>query len=150
MRAEDLPFVYGLEQLSFGTPWSRNLLLEMLESRLDRVWILEDAEGPAGYLDYRCAAGEGELMRMAVLPEKRGRGYGAMLVRRMLAAARGEDAHDPGMPAPEAAERILLEVRASNTAAVRLYETAGFRQISRRKAYYENPAEDALIYQIVL
>ena len=135
IRAEDLPFVFALEQKSFGTPWSMALLEETLNSPLDVTWILEEDGAPCGYLNYRSVAGEGELMRMAVSPDVRGRGLGMRLVQEMLSYAEGRD------------EAILLEVRAGNRPAVRLYEKAGFTRISLRKDYYENPVEDALIYR---
>lgn len=77
---------------------------------------------------------EWELENIAVLPEFRRRGLGRELLAVLLAQAR-----------LHGAARILLEVRESNRAAIRLYEAAGFQQLGRRRAYYHSPIEDALI-----
>jgi ribosomal-protein-alanine N-acetyltransferase len=75
-----------------------------------------------------------ELENIAVLPEFRRRGLGRELLTALLARAR-----------LQGAQRILLEVRESNRGAIHLYEATGFQQLGRRRAYYVNPAEDALI-----
>ena len=83
---------------------------------------------PCGYVLTREAGGETELMRIAVLPEFRGQGYGRELLRRVKV---------PDM---------FLEVRAGNTAARTLYESEGFSQIGTRRGYYWN-GEDAVLYK---
>jgi ribosomal-protein-alanine N-acetyltransferase len=131
----DLPALEHIEQTCFSTPWSMTALREMLESRLDTVWV---AESPirkiAAYLDYREIAGEGELMRVAVEPGFRGRSFGRMMVDTMLREA--ERNHT---------RAITLEVRASNRPAIAIYEAVGFRTEAVRKKYYTDPDEDALI-----
>ena len=74
MQKEDLPSVAGLEEQCFTVPWPENLLSQCLDSPLDQVWVLEEEGGIAGYCNLRIVAGEGELMRIAVHPAKRGRG----------------------------------------------------------------------------
>jgi ribosomal-protein-alanine N-acetyltransferase len=76
---------------------------------------------------------EWELENIAVLPEYRRRGLARRLLSALLKQAR-----------LQGAERIFLEVRESNLAAIRLYEAAGFQQLGRRREYYLNPTEDAL------
>ena len=91
MEERDLAAAAELERLSFSAPWSEAILQESLESRLDFLWVLEPADnrtggdcgqekegghcgrGLAGYCNLRVIAGEGELMRIAVHPELRGR-----------------------------------------------------------------------------
>jgi ribosomal-protein-alanine N-acetyltransferase len=79
-------------------------------------------------------AGEGELMRIAVHPELRGRGLSRKLMDQLEETAR-----------EKGAEALTLEVRKSNRTAIELYKSYGFGEEAVRKNYYENPAEDALI-----
>lgn len=134
MVLEDLPAVAWLEEKSFAVPWSEDLILDALESPLDRLWVLVEDECIAGYCNFRVVAGEGELMRIAVDPEVRGRGYGRKLMEHLEADARNSQVGD-----------ITLEVRASNEAAIALYKSRGFRTEAVRKRYYTCPEEDAFI-----
>lgn len=88
-----------------------------------------------GFLVAQCGGAEWELENIAVLPALRRRGVGAALLGTLLEEARTRQA-----------ERILLEVRASNQAAIRLYGQAGFQLLARRRGYYQNPEEDALLF----
>jgi len=77
MRETDLEAVAELERQSFTVPWSERLLEDCLNSAFDRVWVLEDEaenSGITGYCNLRVIAGEGELMRIAVHPARRGQG----------------------------------------------------------------------------
>lgn len=152
MEERDLAAAAEPERLSFSAPWSEAILQESLESRLDFLWVLEPADngsggdcgqekegghcgrGLAGYCNLRVIAGEGELMRIAVHPELRGRGLSRKLMDRLEETAR-----------EKGAEALTLEVRKSNRTAIELYKSYGFREEAVRKNYYENPAEDALI-----
>ena len=141
-RAEekDLAALCAIEERCFGTPWSETTLKEMLESPLDLVFMAELPDMPgeeghtAGYLNFRVIAGEGELMRVAVLPEQRGCGNAAGLMEEMMAAAETMGVSD-----------ITLEVRASNVPALKLYDRFGFKAEAVRKNYYDHPQEDAVI-----
>lgn len=74
METKDLHTVAELEQECFTVPWSMTLLSDCLDSPLDKVWVLEEGGKIAGYCNFRVIAGEGELMRIAVLPAARGGG----------------------------------------------------------------------------
>lgn len=86
------------------------------------------------YANLRLLAGEGEIERIAVNPAMRRRGIGRKLMEAMVTFASQEGVTD-----------ATLEVRAGNIAARKLYESFGFVEEGRRKAYYRNPTEDALI-----
>jgi ribosomal-protein-alanine N-acetyltransferase len=92
-----------------------------------------------GFLVAQCASPEWELENIAVLPGFRQRGVGAALLSALIGEARIQHA-----------DRILLEVRASNQFAIRLYTQAEFQLLARRRDYYQNPAEDALLFGLVL
>lgn len=136
MQKEDLPSVAGLEELCFTVPWSEKLLAECLESPFDEAWVLEDEGEIAGYCNLRIVAGEGELMRIAVHPAKRGRGYARELMERLEKHA-----------SENGAESLSLEVRASNLPAIRLYKSYGYEIGAVRKRYYTHPIEDAYLMQ---
>ena len=135
MTTQDLEWMEEAERRCFSEPWSLRLLEEMLDGQLDEAWILETETGePAAYANFRFLSGEGELMRIAVLPEYRGRGYSRKLMERLEESARAAGAQE-----------LTLEVRESNEAALHLYKSCGFRVEAVRKDYYRNPKENALI-----
>lgn len=94
----------------------------------------EEESSVLGFLVARRVVNEIEILNFAVSPEARGRGIGAMLLRETLTW--GETF---------GAAQVILEVRASNSAALRFYERHNFRIVGRRERYYSEPAEDALL-----
>ena len=144
MTERDLSEAANLERLSFSVPWAETLLAECLVSRLDLSWVLEEEQTEglqqagrrriAGYCNLRVIAGEGELMRIAVHPDLRGRGYARILMDTLVRSAR-----ERGVSV------ITLEVRNSNQSARNLYKSYGFVEEAVRKGYYTEPVEDAII-----
>ena len=137
----DLDAIVAIERTSFSDPWPRGAFLSLI--RRDDAHVLvavPDAPGPAGappLLGYAIAwfiVGEGEVGNVAVHPDARGLGIGARLLDEALAEARRREA-----------EVVFLEVRESNDAARRLYESRGFVEVGRRRRYYRRPDEDALV-----
>ena len=95
--------------------------------------VVEEAGGVIGFLACRqTGPGEREILNLAIHPSCRRRGLARKVLNLMLAAGRGQ---------------CFLEVRASNIAAIRLYESVGFRQAGRRENYYSNPPEPAIVMQ---
>ena len=133
MTAADVEALTAIEQTCFSDAWSERMVRDLADSIWDEVWVLE-AEDILGYINYRFIAGEGELMRIAVLPEYRGRGYSKVLMDAMMEAAAKNQITD-----------LTLEVRAGNESAIGLYKAYGFAEEAVRKKYYHNPTEDALI-----
>lgn len=135
MTERDVPAVAELERACFADAWSERLVADLLTSGMDycRVAFLDGI--PAGYVNVRVIGDEAELMRICTAPEFRGRGIGNQLL-----AAGLQDMKDHG------ALSATLEVRAGNVPAIRLYEAHGFLPEGRRKNYYRDPEEDALIY----
>ncbi len=107
-------------------------------SRLLTARLMPDGQTGeiVGYLCLWIVFEELRLMNLAVEAGHRRRGIATALVLHALSLAR-----DRG------AERAVLEVRASNNAAQRLYEGLGFRQVALRARYYSNPIEDAVLMQ---
>ncbi|MFS0738466.1 GNAT family N-acetyltransferase [Sphingomonas sp. 1P06PA] len=110
---------------AWGEAWTRGQCLGILG--LPGVWlsiVRNAACGPAGFALSRIVLDEAELLLLGVAPRSRGQGIGGALLAETLriAAARG-------------AERLHLEVRDGN-GAIRLYESAGFIEVGRRRGYY--------------
>ncbi len=140
-QREDLDRLVAIEQASFTAPWTRKMLEAELQnpfSRLLTARLTQDGRTGeiVGYLCLWIVFEELRLMNLAVEAGSRRRGIAKALVLHALSLAR-----DRG------AERAVLEVRASNDAARRLYEGLGFRQVALRARYYSNPIEDAVLMQ---
>ena len=130
----DINAILALEQSSLSAAhWS----LDQYKKRVsDGIFIVGEREGQlCGFLCARVAAGEWEIENVVVAPELRGQGIGSELMQSLInqwKAAGGT--------------AILLEVRESNAAARALYERCGLREVGRRRNYYPNPVEDAVLY----
>jgi ribosomal-protein-alanine acetyltransferase len=162
----DVPFMISLErQCPSAAHWTDQqhqslfpvlppALFQSAESRSERL-ILVAEESPSiatdaavrpiesreilGFLVARHISREWELENIVVASTARRKGLGKRLLQALLNAMRETNTQD-----------VFLEVRESNAAARALYEKAGFRQTGRRKAYYEDPPEDALLYHLSL
>jgi ribosomal-protein-alanine N-acetyltransferase len=135
MQEGDLLAVAAIEAASFSDAWPRSAFAELMPRGYARLRVAVAANGEVcGYCVLLLAGGEGEIANIATHPAWRGRGVGRSLLREALAAA------DEAL-----AEAIFLEVRESNAAARALYAAQGFVQVGRRKQYYQQPTEDALV-----
>jgi [ribosomal protein S18]-alanine N-acetyltransferase len=97
-------------------------------------WVVEGEGSVAGFIVARKIADELEILNFAVSPELRERGIGDMLLQETLAWAKTFEA-----------THAILEVRASNAAALRFYEHHNFQTVGRRSRYYNSPIDDALL-----
>lgn len=136
----DLDEVLAIERLSFSTPWSRGAFLyEMRQNPAARCWVARGAPPGPAVLAYLCLweiPPEIHITNVAVHPELRRQG-----IARALLAAILEDARRRGLTL------ALLEVRPNNAEALGLYEGLGFQIVGRRKGYYFDTGEDALLMQ---
>jgi len=139
MIVADVPAVAALEASSFSTPWHPDTFLRLLERPGAELWVTDEDGDVVAYAVLWCILDEGELANIAVLPGARGRGVGGRLLDHLVDVAR-----DRGV------RRLFLEVRESNEAARGLYTTRGFREVGRRRAYYEKPREDARVLALDL
>ncbi len=140
MAPGDVERVARIETELFTCPWSADSFAHLLERDGCEIWVLDDREdGVVGYAVLWCIADQGELANFAVAPSHQRKGHGARLLVRMLEVARQREV-----------ERIYLEVRVSNEAAVGLYRSFGFTDVGRRQKYYEKPVEDATLMALEL
>ncbi|WP_411676405.1 ribosomal protein S18-alanine N-acetyltransferase [Caproicibacter sp.] len=134
MAPRHLDRLAELERLCFAQPWTRDGLAAELSSDTAVFLTAESGGEIVGYAGMHCVCGECYVDNIAVFPAFRRRGVGRALTRGLIGRARGRNA-----------EFLSLEVRPSNTAAVALYQSLGLRPAGRRKNFYRNPTEDALI-----
>ena len=129
----DLPQVVAIERRAFPTPWS--LAMFVLELSKPSGICLAAIEGRRllGYVVCSRYDTVWHVMNVAVDPRRWRRGIGTALLEELFARA----------DAPH--EQYTLEVRVSNAPAIQLYERFGFRAAGRRRAYYRDNREDALI-----
>ena len=135
----DAPALAAIERRSFGDPWSEASFREALRAGWSFGLVAEAGEAIIGYLIAREAAGTGEILNLAVDPPRRREGIAHTLLDAGLAALRRRHV-----------EEVYLEVRVSNEPAQALYRGAGFQPVGRRRAYYRNPVEDALVLRLEL
>ncbi|HWG59603.1 MAG TPA: ribosomal protein S18-alanine N-acetyltransferase [Candidatus Acidoferrales bacterium] len=134
MDAADLASVLSVQSESPGiSQWSRSDYETSLRNEV-AGWIAEDDGRVVGFIVARLAAQEIEILNLAVRPASRRQGVGTELLNAALQWGRASGA-----------ERAILDVRASNRPALRLYERHGFHIEGRRPRYYRSPAEDALL-----
>jgi ribosomal-protein-alanine N-acetyltransferase len=137
MIPPDLEAVSAIENASFSSPWSAGSIIDAIGRHGYIMRVAAAGDHIAGYIIAIHLADEGQLLDIAVHPGQRRMGIAGALMEELLRIMREQGC------------RVLyLEVRASNTSAIRLYEKFGLITISTRKGYYKNPVEDALIMKL--
>jgi ribosomal-protein-alanine N-acetyltransferase len=134
MTLADLEQVFAIEEESFSDPWSEeDFRSALLDEKND--YLVAEAKGQvAGYCGFWGVVGEGDIFNVAVKKEFRRQHIGEAMLKELLrrGMARGITS-------------FTLEVRGSNEAAIRLYESLGFVKEGIRKEFYSKPKEDAVI-----
>lgn len=126
--------IAALEKNCFSTPWSENMLTDTLFDPQASFIVAEDGEGGVlGYAGLHVVLDEGYIDNVAVEEAARRHGVASALLDVFCRFGQANLAF------------LTLEVRASNAAAIALYQKHGFAQVGLRKNYYTNPREDAII-----
>ena len=134
MDRSHLAGVAELERLCFSAPWNEAMLEEELYNDTASFIVAEGEDGTVlGYAGLHVVLDEGYIDNVAVRPSCRRQGIADRLLDVFCRFGEANLAF------------LTLEVRPSNTAAVALYEKNGFQEAGRRKGYYDNPKEDALL-----
>lgn len=134
MQARHVSGIAEIEKLCFPDPWSETSVASELDNPLS-LWLVAEKDGTViGYIGSQSAAGESDIMNLAVLPEGRRFGVATALISALETAL---------LKAGNTA--LMLEVRDSNAAAIALYEKMGFICVGVRPNYYFHPREDARI-----
>lgn len=135
----DINTVLEIETASFPAPWSRISFKGELAEKTSRSLVLKKREKEKSsrviaYLCFRLLEDEMHIMNLAVDPAYRRRGVATFLLEYSLKSAK-----------QYGAQKALLEVRASNHAALKLYRRMGFSEAGRRRGYYSETGEDAIL-----
>lgn len=134
LNKEEAQTIADLELRAFSDPWS----LKSVEGTLcqkDYINLGVWREGKLlGYLFFSCILDEGEIIRIAVEPDERRRGIAESLFRTLR-----EECLEKGI------FKWMLDVRSGNEAALACYRKIGFSEDGRRKAFYKEPVEDAIL-----
>ena len=134
MTPEDTEKVYQVETACFPDAWSLENFQNIFRYKGNHYLTAWDGDEIVGFIGLMDVCGEADITNVAVLPSYRKRGIGDRLVSSMIALAKEKEI-----------SKIMLEVRASNKAAIHLYEKYGFEFLCVRKNYYQKPIEDANI-----
>ncbi len=134
MTPADADAVSEIEIKSFALPWKRDTFSEVVQ-RENTVYVVGELDGKVvAYAGAWLSFNEAEVMSVAVEENFRGRGIGTKLFAELIKLCK-----------ERGATAMTLEVRPSNTAAIKLYENFGLKSVGRRKGYYVDNGEDALI-----
>ena len=127
-QMRDIERIEQIAREAFGptTPMSGSVMASLGEG--SQHVIVSDDGGVNGFLVYSLVVGEAEIYHIAVAEECRRRGIGEAMIKELLSLA----------------EVVHLDVRISNTAAIKLYEKCGFKPVYTRKNYYSN-GENAIV-----
>ena len=134
-RPEHIKALAALEKECFSDPWPEDMIGRMA----DKFTVATEGDALMGYIVLSTVLDEGNIDNVAVSPAYRRRGAADALVADAVARSR-----DMGLAF------LMLEVRAGNEPAIALYRKHGFREVGRRKNYYEKPREDAILMTLVL
>lgn len=129
--AEYVDDVANIEKICFSKPWSREAIADELDNSVARFLVADIGGTAVGYIGIHIVLGEGDIMRVAVLPEYRKSGIGRALLEECFSS--------------NELESVFLDVRENNIPAIRLYESFGFKNIGIRKNYYSDPTENAIL-----
>lgn len=143
MTEHDLVEVCAIEEVSELSAWGWDAYHNELQAHIDTIMLVARPDSVprenqvAGFIVARLYADELHVNNVAVRPEFRGKGIGSALLQTTLDQAR-----------KRGAKMAQLEVRAGNAEAQKLYQRCGFTIVGRRKNYYREPTEDALLMNL--
>ena len=131
MTSRDLASVMVIENQAYPFPWRSGNFQDSLAAGYS-MWVLREHQVMLGYMVWMSVVDEAHLLNITLTPARQGHGLGQWMMRSLVSQVRAAGLH-----------RIVLEVRPSNTRALRLYEKAGFKRIGLRKGYYPTAPETA-------
>lgn len=138
MAMDDLEQVIAIDQVSFSLPWpSRTFQYELTDNPASRCWVAELNGRVAAMLVGWLIVDELHIATIATHPDLRGQGIGKAILLHALRSARDEGVL-----------KSFLEVRASNVMAQKMYKSFGYVEDGRRKEYYKDNAEDAILMSL--
>ncbi len=138
MTAAEIAAVAALDRRLFsGESWSEKDFESSLSDATRFFWVAREGDALLGFCGLSMVLDQGDILNIGVEPSARGKGIGSALLQAAVEQFR-----------TAGGKELFLEVRASNLAAKALYEKFGFRQLSVRRGYYQQPKEDGLVYRL--
>ena len=136
---DDLNAIAEIERVSINPPWSFKAICDFAECNTSRILVAKIDNIVVGYITYSVVLDEVQIANVATHPDYRRRGIGEKLLMHLYNESMSENMFV-----------ITLEVRESNEPAIRLYEKCSYSEVGRRKNYYKNPTEDAILMNLSL
>jgi ribosomal-protein-alanine N-acetyltransferase len=137
LTKEDIPFVARLEAVCFSMPFTEKALNELFSNTSWHFFVATENDTVVGYISFYCILDETEIVNVCVMPELRGKGIGRALTKCAIDFNRETNG-----------SKVMLEVRKSNTPAIKLYESLGFIPVGVSKNHYKLPTEDAILMNL--
>ena len=137
MAVKDVPKIMKIERSSFSDPWYPSSFIDDIYNQIGYGIVYEDNDTVLGYGCMWLMYDEAHITNIAVKESERRKGIGKSLLKALIDKAKSLDY-----------ERALLEVRTSNTGAIKLYESFGFKIIHTMKKYYINNDEDGYLMEL--
>jgi len=138
MTADDIPAVVELDKMSFSLPWpERSFRFELTDNPASRCWVAEVDGRVVGMIVVWLLVEEAHVATLATHPDLRRQGIAKKLL-----------AHALRYLIDEGAQTSFLEVRASNIAALEMYRKFGYEESGRRRRYYKDNDEDAILMNL--
>ena len=137
--SDDLTAIAEIESVSINPPWSYKAICDFAEYDTNKILVAKIEDTVVGYITYSIIIDEIQIANVATHPDFRKQGIGSKMLSALYDIAVQNKMYV-----------ITLEVRQSNTPAIMLYEKSGYEQVGKRKNYYKNPTEDALLYNLSL
>lgn len=136
---EDSKGLAELDKECFSVPWSENAFLKEVNNEMAQYVIAKDKNEVIGYAGFWKVLDEGQITNIAVKESYRGQGIAKEMIKKLIKKAEEKKI-----------EKLSLEVRESNLAAIRLYLSKGFKKVGERKNYYKSPQENAILMDLEL
>lgn len=135
MEISDIDRVIEIERISFPTPWPKEIFKREVQRSFDGLYLVVEMDGAVqGYTGIIKILDVGHITTMAVHPDFRGRGLATNLLFELITRAK-----------KMGTRYMTLEVRESNVMAQNLYRRFGFSEVGKRRGYYIDNNEDAVI-----
>ncbi len=136
MQMDDLDRIMEIESVSFTDAWTRSGFEASMTQPYAMMLTAKINEDIVGYCCLYHILDEGEIINVAIHPDWRGRNLGSQMLKYLLEEGKKVGVH-----------RFVLDVRQSNIAAQKLYESAGFKKIALQKRFYDTPVEDGWLME---
>ena len=138
VESDLLPQVFEVERLCFTSPFPESYLRSLAESGPDSFLVAIEENKVVGYVSALVHGKDAHIASIAVLEDYRRRGVGRALMSELIKSLK-----------LHRVRTVSLEVRKSNTSAIRFYEILGFKRMGIIQSYYEN-REDAVAFSMAL